>query len=233
MNPSSSSRKKLQDLLKNGFLKHLIDILSNIIFSIIIINRDEIIPERGLLHYCLNSLFSLKLRNWIRRALDVDMALKDITSARDLKAPVGRILPLTRSIASAGTPPQSTTVGGELIQGSSSQSVEGGFSQALPISPLLGVEAEESESIQKHLELIGIDISNVQLVLPCAPLQEGIFFDAQLKSQGLQYFECLTLRITPKVPPNLSTVTRSRLHGKPSVRLNPCLELSTQALHQV
>lgn len=63
--------------------------------------------------------------------------------------------------------------------------------------PLLGVRDEELESIQKYLQSIGIDISNVQSVLPCAPVQEGILF-AQLKTQRHTYWECLTLKLTPE-----------------------------------
>lgn len=195
--PSTSGGKNLQDLLKDGSPELLIDALSDKVSSITMIDRDEITPDRNLLDYGLDSLFSLELRNWIRRSLDVDMALKDITTARDLKALVGRILPLMKS-----TLPQSKSVASaaaetESTPESSSPPVNGAVSQALPISPLLGVEAEEIEGIQKHLQSTGIDTANVELVLPCAPIQEGILF-AQLKSQRSQYFESLTFKITPE-----------------------------------
>ncbi|KAL8789759.1 MAG: hypothetical protein Q9213_001010 [Squamulea squamosa] len=196
---SSNESKKLQELLKDGSPELLMDALSDKVSTITMIDRDEITPDRSLLDYGLDSLFSLELRNWVRRSLKIDMVLKDITSARDLRALVDRILPLMKGTVST-TPSQGKIITtpateGDLEPGSSNLLTNGMGSEALPISPLLGVQVDERESIQKHLQSIGIDISNVELVLPCAPVQEGILF-AQLKNQQRQYFECPTLRIT-------------------------------------
>ena len=197
---SSNESKTLHDLLREGSPELLLDALGDKISSITMIDRDEVTADRSLLEYGLDSLFSLELRNWIRRRLNIDMALKDIISASNLKALMERITSLMKSSASVSTLPQfkdseNHAVEGESGSGYSSYRVEDVASSSLPLSPLLGVKDEERESIQKHLQSIGIDIPNVELVLPCAPLQEGILF-AQLKDQGRKYFECLTLRIT-------------------------------------
>lgn len=198
--PSSNETKKLQDLLREGSPELLLDALCDKVSSITMIDRDEVTLDRSLLDYGIDSLFSLELRNWIRRRLNVDVALKDIISAINLKALMETITSQMKSSVSVPTLPQSKdsdndAAEGESGSGYSSYPVEDVATSGLPISPLLGVKDEERESIQKHLQSIGIDIPNVELVLPCAPLQEGILF-AQLKTQGRKYFECLTLRIT-------------------------------------
>lgn len=161
VNPSSNADKKLQDLLADGSPELLMDVVSDKVSSITMIDRDEIAPDRSLLEYGLDSLFSLELRNWIRRALDADVTLKDITSAKNLKALVERILPLMKSTGSVSTLSQSRTpeddaAEGDSISSSSRHPVNGVVSRDLPISPLLGVRDEERESIQKHLQSIGI-----------------------------------------------------------------------------
>ncbi|KAL9594233.1 MAG: hypothetical protein Q9179_005489 [Wetmoreana sp. 5 TL-2023] len=213
VNPSSNRSKKLQDLLKNGSPELLMDALSDKVSSITMIDRDEITPDRSLLDYGLDSLFSLELRNWIRRSLDADVALKDITSARDLKALVDRILFLMKSTTSISMFPQDkrladVAANGELISGVSSppiERLEDSRSQlpfqepklTLSDMPLLDIKEEELDGIQKHLESIGIDVSNMESMLPCTPVQEQILI-AQLKSQQRPYWACLTLRITPE-----------------------------------
>ncbi|KAL8922238.1 MAG: hypothetical protein Q9208_005317 [Pyrenodesmia sp. 3 TL-2023] len=191
---SSNEGKKLEDLVKDGSPELLMDALCDKVSSITMISRDEIAPDRGLLDYGLDSLFSLELRNWIRRILKVDVALQDITSARDLKALVDRILILMKSTVSASTSTKGESLAdavanGEPISGVSSPPVDS------MISPLLGVTEEEVESIHRHLRTIGIDDSRVETVLPCTPGQEQILF-AQLKSPQRLYWECLTLQIT-------------------------------------
>ena len=64
---SSNESKKLQDHLQNTSPKLLLEALGDKISSITMIDRDEITPDRSLLDYGLDSLFSLELRNWIRR----------------------------------------------------------------------------------------------------------------------------------------------------------------------
>lgn len=103
VNRSLSKNKKLQDLLRDGSPELLMDAMSDKVSSITMIERDEITPSRNLKDYGLDSLFSLELRNWIRRSLDVDVALKDITFARDLQALVDRILSLMESRVSVST----------------------------------------------------------------------------------------------------------------------------------
>lgn len=49
-------------------------------------DREEVLPERSLRHYGLDSLVSVELRNWIRREYGADLALKDIVAARHLEA---------------------------------------------------------------------------------------------------------------------------------------------------
>ncbi|KAL8673560.1 MAG: hypothetical protein Q9168_002014 [Polycauliona sp. 1 TL-2023] len=207
---SDDESKKLQDLLKDGS-PELLDALGDKVSSITMIDRDDITPERSLLDYGLDSLFSMELRNWIRRRFNIDMALKDITSAKSLKALVERITPQMRDSVAASTLSQNQTPKVEAaprVQTPDGDAAEAGSKSdssnhpldsvvfpKLPLSPLLGVRDEERGSIQEHLQSIGIDVSNVELVLPCAPVQVGILF-AQLRNQARQYFECMTLRLT-------------------------------------
>ncbi|KAK5987983.1 Highly reducing polyketide synthase valA [Cladobotryum mycophilum] len=140
VNPFSNEGRKLQDLLKDGSPELLMDALSDKVSSITMIDRDEITPNRNLLDYGLDSLFSLELRNWIRRSLDVDMALKDITAAKDLKALMDQILFLMKSTASASAQLQSKSRGDvaidrESISDSSSPQINGMTSQVVPLSP--------------------------------------------------------------------------------------------------
>ena len=137
---SSNESKKLQDLLKDGSPELLVDALSDKISSITMIDRDEITLNRSLLDYGLDSLFSLELRNWIRRTLDVDVALKDITAARDLNALVDLIVFLMKGTESVSTrlqckDPADATAESELNSGSSNPPVDSVVSQAVPLSP--------------------------------------------------------------------------------------------------
>ncbi|KAL8905371.1 MAG: hypothetical protein Q9207_002682 [Kuettlingeria erythrocarpa] len=172
---SSNESKKLRDLLEDGSSELLMDALSDKVSSITMIDRDEILPGRRLLDYGLDSLFSLELRNWIRRTLEVDVALKDITSARDLNVLVERIVFLMKGKESNSTPLQNKglvdgAADGERISGVSGLPVDG------MISPSLGIMDEETESMRRHLRAIGIDVAGVESVLPCTPVQEQILF---------------------------------------------------------
>ncbi|KAL8801120.1 MAG: hypothetical protein Q9182_004672 [Xanthomendoza sp. 2 TL-2023] len=91
-NPSSNRSNKIQELLKDRSPELLMDVLSDKVSALTMIDREEITSNSSLLDYGLDNLFSLELRNWIRRSLDVDVALKDITSAKDLEALRDRIL---------------------------------------------------------------------------------------------------------------------------------------------
>lgn len=63
---------------------------------------------------------------------------------------------------------------------------------------LLGIQSDdEPDSIEEQLQSIGIDPSNMELSLPCAPVQEGVLF-AQLKVQARQYFDYWPMRIAVK-----------------------------------
>ena len=138
-NPASNESKKLQELLKDKSSEHLMDALSGKVSSIAMLDRDEVIPNRSLLEYGLDSLFPLELRNWIRRSLDVDIALKNIATAIHLKALVDHILSLMKSTVSDFNFSYSKSlvdaaVDGELVSGSFSPAVKGVVSQAIPLS---------------------------------------------------------------------------------------------------
>lgn len=135
---SSDESKKLQNLLKDGSHEVLLDALGDKVSSITMIDRDEITPDRGLLDYGLDSLFSLELRNWIRRRLNVDMALKDIVSASNLKTLVERINPQAKRPVSMSTNPrtessENNAAEHELMSGSSRHLVDGIVSSDLPL----------------------------------------------------------------------------------------------------
>ncbi|GES63924.1 hypothetical protein ATETN484_0010000300 [Aspergillus terreus] len=142
---------------------------------------DEITPDRSLLDYGLDSLFSLELRNWIRRQLNVDMALKDITAAPNLGTLVQRITPRMTSVSA---PPQIQPIAEVAAEsgstpGSSSHSPESVVLPRLPLSPLLGLQSDdERDSTEEQLQSIGIDPSNVEL--------------------GRQYFDYWPMKITVK-----------------------------------
>nr|POF16687.1 highly reducing polyketide synthase azab [Quercus suber] len=200
VDPSSKESKKLQGHLHNASPELLLEALGDKVSSITRIDRDEITPDRSLLDYGLDSLFSLELRNWIRRQLNVDMALKDIIAAPNLKTLVQRI---TLRMTSVSAAPQTQPLAKPAMESglkpsSSSDSPESVVLPRLPLSPLLGLQSDdERDSIEEQLQSVGIDPSNVELVLPCAPVQEGILF-AQLKGQPRQYFDYWPLKITVK-----------------------------------
>lgn len=140
VNSSSNESKKLQDLLRDRSPKLLMDALSDKLSSITMIDRDEITPNRSLLDYGLDSLFSMELRNWIRRSLNVDIALKEITTVRDLEALVDRVLFLMKSTVSNPKFLQSKSLtnaatDSELISDSPSPPVDGVVFHAISLSP--------------------------------------------------------------------------------------------------
>lgn len=107
-NPSSHRVKGLQEDLRDGSPELLMDALSDKVSSITMIDRYEITPNRSLSEYGLDSLFSLELNNWIRRSLDVHMALKDITSAPNIQFLVDQIVSLRKDRVPA-PPVEATT----------------------------------------------------------------------------------------------------------------------------
>lgn len=138
--PSFDEGKKPQDLLKGGSPELLLKALSDKVSSITMIDRDEITLNRSLLDYGLDSLFSLELRNWIRRTMDVDLALKDITAARDLQALMDRILSLTKRTVSVSSLSHNKTVTNtvaesQLRSDTSNPPADGETSQLIPLSP--------------------------------------------------------------------------------------------------
>lgn len=140
MKPTHNEGKKLEDLLKRGSPELLMGALSDKVSSITMIDRDEVTPNRSLNEYGLDSLFSLELRNWLRRSLNVDVALKDIITARDLQALVDRILPLMKSTEAVSMLSQkkilkNAAAGSELISDMSSPSADGEVSHFIPLSP--------------------------------------------------------------------------------------------------
>ena len=137
---SSDEGENPRDIFEGRSPELLLDALSHKISSLTMISRDEITINRSLLDYGLDSLFSLELRNWMRRTMDVDVALKDITTARDLQALTDRILSLKKSTISASMLSQNkalanTDTESELRPDSSRKSVEGEVSQLVPLSP--------------------------------------------------------------------------------------------------
>lgn len=58
------------------------------------------------------------------------------------------------------------------------------------------MDDEDTQGIYEHLNGIGVDKSDVETLLPCSPLQEGILL-SQLKSFGRQYWMRLTMKLTP------------------------------------
>ena len=128
------------------------------------------------------------------------MALKDITAAPNLKTLVQRITPRMTSVSATPQiqPLAKAAAESGSTPSSSSHSPESVVLPRLPLSPLLGLQSDdERDSIEEQLQSIGIDPSNVELVLPCAPVQEGIHF-AQLKGQARQYFDYWPMKITVK-----------------------------------
>ncbi|KAL8845647.1 MAG: hypothetical protein Q9221_009190 [Calogaya cf. arnoldii] len=89
---STNASNKLQDPLKDGSPELLMDALSDRDSSITMTDRDEIVPDVSLLENGLDSLFSPDIRDWIRRTLDADVALKEIISTRYLRVLANRDL---------------------------------------------------------------------------------------------------------------------------------------------
>ncbi|KAL8766899.1 MAG: hypothetical protein Q9209_006447 [Squamulea sp. 1 TL-2023] len=182
VNLSSNESKKLQDLLKDGSPELLMDALSDKVSTITMIDRDEITPDRSLLDYGLDSLFSLELRNWIRRSLDADVALKDITTAKNLKALVDRILFLMKSTASVSAPAQrksiaDATTDSKLITGASSPPVEAVISQIVPLSPfqrLLLTSAGSGEPPSSTTVSFEFPFENAQVHVTAARVESAL-----------------------------------------------------------
>lgn len=63
-------------------------------------------------------------------------------------------------------------------------------------TPLLHMDYVVLRGLQTHLNTIGIDMSTVDKVLPCSPIQEGILF-SQLKNSNHQYWMQITMKLTP------------------------------------
>ncbi|KAH6645134.1 hypothetical protein BKA67DRAFT_614027 [Truncatella angustata] len=58
------------------------------------------------------------------------------------------------------------------------------------------MDEKDTQEIFAHLNEIGVHEADVEVLLPCSPLQEGILF-SQLKSSGRQYWMRLTMKLTP------------------------------------
>ncbi|KAH8201464.1 hypothetical protein TruAng_004388 [Truncatella angustata] len=58
------------------------------------------------------------------------------------------------------------------------------------------MDEKDTQEIYAHLNEIGVHEADVEVLLPCSPLQEGILF-SQLKSSGRQYWMRLTMKLTP------------------------------------
>ncbi|KAL9587952.1 MAG: hypothetical protein Q9203_003236, partial [Teloschistes exilis] len=190
---SSDESKTLQDLLKDGSHELLLDALGDKVSSITIIDRDEFTPDRSLLDYGLDSLFSLELRNWIRRRLNVDVALKDTVSAKNLKALAERIAPQTKLSGSVSTPsrmepPENNAAKTDFIPGSSSHPVDGIASRDLPLSPLLGYQTKSDttgyvdiDKVVTAWNVLCVAQPMLRTVFTSSPLSVGAFQQIILK----------------------------------------------------
>lgn len=101
MRPKSDSEEGKSSRMTNGASHNLqidqdpevlMDALSAKVSAITMMDREEITPGRHLKDYGLDSLVSVELRNWIRRDFGVELALKDIVNANNLKDMLDRIL---------------------------------------------------------------------------------------------------------------------------------------------
>lgn len=63
----------------------VLDALRSKVATITLMEEDEVTADRPLQDYGLDSLVSVELRNWIRRELGFDMALTQISRAKDLQ----------------------------------------------------------------------------------------------------------------------------------------------------
>jgi amino acid adenylation domain-containing protein len=89
-------------------------------------------------------------------------------------------------------------------------------------TPLLHMDDGDLQGIQMHLSSIGVDISNVETLLPCSQLQEGILF-AQLKSSDRQYWMRFTMKLTPTSATNEVDGERVRTAWEALCRTQPIL----------
>lgn len=147
---ASDESNKFQDLLKDGSHELLLDALGDKVSFITMIDRDEITPDRNLLDYGLDSLFSLELRSWIWRRLNFNVVLKDIVSAKSLNVLVERITSQTRHSTPVSSRPR--------IEPSTNKATTADLTSEypdLPLSPLLEVQDEERASIREHIHSIG------------------------------------------------------------------------------
>ncbi|RFU29315.1 hypothetical protein B7463_g7051, partial [Scytalidium lignicola] len=80
-------RSNGQRATNNGdTLLSLLEVLMDKVFSITMIERDEVEPDAPLSNYSLDSLVSVELRNWIRRQTGVELALPEIVGSANLRA---------------------------------------------------------------------------------------------------------------------------------------------------
>lgn len=63
----------------------VLDALRAKVAAITLMDEEEVLPERPIQDYGLDSLVSVELRNWIRRELNVDLALTQIVRSKDLQ----------------------------------------------------------------------------------------------------------------------------------------------------
>ncbi|KAK8850994.1 Nonribosomal peptide synthase atnA [Apiospora arundinis] len=61
---------------------------------------------------------------------------------------------------------------------------------------LLNLMGDASSEIHQHLSSIGIASTDVGLIMPCPPVQEGMLL-AQLRGTGVEYWNRITTRLTP------------------------------------
>jgi amino acid adenylation domain-containing protein len=85
----------------------------------------------------------------------------------------------------------------DILRAMASQLVSCKPTLTLSETPLQHMDHIQLKQMQKRLEDIGVAVSDVEALLPCSPVQEGILF-SQLKNSHHQYWMKFTMKLTSK-----------------------------------
>lgn len=106
-------------------------------------------------------------------------------------------------------------------------------------APLLHLDTGDLKEIQAQLGAMEVGTSNVEAVLPCSPLQEGILL-SQLKNPRDQYWMRLTMKLTPTRATTEVDIDQIKMAWEAVCSAQPILrtilvgyETSTSAFQQV